>query len=306
MKIAVIGSTMMDVVSYTDTVPEAGETRAAKGFHVACGGKGANQAVAAAKLGADVLMVTAVGSDIFGKEARENFTKHGIETKYVKTAAGVANGVATILVEASSQNRILIHAGANETLSPEDIAAAGDDLAKCGLIVLQLEVPLQTVYAAIDFGCSHNIPVLLNPAPATTELSREMVKKCTYFVPNETELAILTGMPTGTLEEVKKAAKTLLAEGLKNIIVTMGGRGSLYMTENEEMIIPCRKVAAVDTTGAGDAYIGCFAASLAAGMEVKDALARASLYASLSVTRKGTQDSYAEPEVFADFCRQEQ
>lgn len=163
MKIAVIGSTMMDVVSYTDKIPEAGETRTATDFHTACGGKGANQAIAAAKLGADVLMLTCVGDDMFGRRALENFTQHHVDAKQVRVAAGVPNGVATILVDASSQNRILICNGANDHLTPAVVQEAAPDLEKCGLFVLQLEVPVETVYAAIDFAKKHGIKVLLKP-----------------------------------------------------------------------------------------------------------------------------------------------
>ena len=303
MKIAVIGSTMMDVVSYTDKIPEAGETRTATDFHTACGGKGANQAVAAGKLGADVLMVTCVGDDMFGRRALENFTEHHVDPRQVRVAAGVPNGVATILVEASSQNRILICKGANDHLTPQAIQEAAPDLEKCGLFVLQLEVPLPTVYAAINFAKDHGIKVLLNPAPATKALDMAQVCACDFFVPNETELAILTGRPTGTIPEIKKAAATLLDHGLKNIIVTMGEKGSLWLSKDREKLVPTLKVKAVDTTGAGDAFIGCFVEHYARTSDVIGAMERASKYAALSVTKKGTQDSYAEQEEFEEFLK---
>lgn len=301
MKIAVIGSTMMDIVSYTDTMPEAGETRSASGFHIACGGKGANQAIAAGKLGADVLMMTSVGDDIFGENARDNFIKHNVNTKYVFTAKKIANGVATIIVDASGQNRILINKGANEYLTPGLISMASDDLKQCGLFVLQLEVPLETVYAAIKFAKENNIQVLLNPAPASKELSFEMACQCDFFMPNETELAILTGKPTGTVDEIRAAAKGLLDNGLKNIIVTMGSRGSLWLTKDREELVPTLKVAAADSTGAGDAFIGCFAEHYARTGDILAAMQRASKYAALSVTKEGTQDSYAERTEFEQF-----
>ena len=303
MKIAVIGSTMMDVVSYTDKIPAAGETRTATDFHTACGGKGANQAVAAGKLGADVLMVTCVGDDMFGRRALENFTEHHVDPRQVRVAAGVPNGVATILVEASSQNRILICKGANDHLTPDSIKEAAADLEKYGLFVLQLEVPLPTVYAAIDFAVAHKIKVLLNPAPATQELDLQKVCECDFFVPNETELSILTGLPTGTIPEIKTAAAKLLDHGLKNIIVTMGDKGSLWLSQDTEKLVPTLKVKAVDTTGAGDAFIGCFVEHYARTGDVAAAMERASKYAALSVTKKGTQDSYAEKKEFEEFLR---
>lgn len=298
MKIAVIGSTNMDVVSYTDKIPEAGETRESTGFHTACGGKGANQAVAAGKLGADVMMITVIGDDIFGEKSMDNFIENHIDTDYVWTASEVASGVATILVDSTSQNRILIHKGANACLTPEVIDEAADALRECGLIVLQLEIPLETVYAAIDFGVANGIPVLLNPAPATKELSMEKACLCDFFVPNETELAILTGMSTATEADIKKAAMSLVKRGLKNVIVTMGSKGSMWVSKDDYLVIPAKTVDAVDTTGAGDSFIGCFVENYSRTRSIPEAMKEASLYASLSVTRKGTQESYLTREEF--------
>lgn len=298
MKIAVIGSTMMDIVSYTDQMPAAGETREVQGFHMACGGKGANQAIAAGKLGADVEMLTAVGDDLFGEKARQNFVAHHVDVKHVETIKGKANGIATILVDASGQNRILIHRGANDALLPASIEAAAEDLKRCGLFVLQLEVPLPTVYAAIRFAKAHGIEVLLNPAPATTALSLEMACQCDFFVPNETELSILTGKPVRTIDEIRIAGKALLQQGLKNLIITMGSQGSLWLCEGREELVPTCKVKAVDSTGAGDAFIGCFVEHYARTGDILAAMQRASRYAAFSVTRKGTQDSYATRDEF--------
>ncbi|MBQ3442734.1 MAG: ribokinase [Selenomonadaceae bacterium] len=302
MKIAVIGSTNIDVVSYIDKIPAGGETRAAQNFHTAHGGKGANQAVAAAKLGADVLMVSAVGDDLFGKGALENFRQNKIDTSRVSVIEGVATGEATIIVEASGQNRILLYKGANDKLTPELLMQAADDLKKCGLIVLQLEIPLETVYAAIDFANENKIPVLLNPAPAVKNLSIDMACKCDFFVPNETELGILTDMPVGSREEIKSAAQSLLSKGLKNITVTMGSQGALWLADGAEEFIPARKVQAVDSTGAGDSFIGCFVEHYSRTGDVLESIKRASLYATLSVTRKGTQNSYVGVDEFEKFC----
>ncbi len=298
MKIAVIGSTNMDLVSYTDKLPEAGETREAQAFHTACGGKGANQAIAAGKLGADVMMVTVIGDDLFGEKSMDNFMENNINTEFVWTATGVASGVATILVDSTSQNRILIHKGANDCLTPDVIEEAAEALKGCGLIVLQLEVPIETVYAAIDFGKENNIPVLLNPAPANKALSIEKACLCDFFVPNETELSILTGMPTGTEEQVKAAAQTLVDKGLKNVIVTMGSKGSMWLSKEDYLVVPAVKVEAVDTTGAGDSFIGCFVENYSRTKNIPEAMKEASQYASLSVTRKGTQESYLTREEF--------
>lgn len=301
MKIAVIGSTMMDIVSYMDRMPEGGETRRVEGFHIASGGKGANQAIAAAKLGADVVIMTAVGDDMFGEQSRKNFQNHHIDMSLVKTAKDTSNGIATIVVERSGQNRILINPGANEKLTPADIEKAGAELAACGLFVLQLEVPLETVYAAIRFAKKHDIKVLLNPAPASRELSLDMACQCDFFVPNETELSILVNKPVDTVAQVQEAAKSLVAQGLTNVIVTMGSRGSLLVTAEETQLVPSLKVDAVDSTGAGDAFIGCFVDTYARTQDVLGSMQRASQYAALSVTRKGTQNSYADAREFAAF-----
>eukprot|EP00439_Symbiodinium_sp_Y106_P071872 s701_g13.t1 len=300
-EIAVIGSCMVDLIAYTDSIPKAGETLLAKDFAMGCGGKGANQAVAASRLGASLLMMARVGDDAFAENTLANFRKHGVSTEFVSKVPGVSSGVAPIWVDADSQNRILIIPGANMHLRPADIAAAGERLSKCAMIILQLEIPLETVYAAIDFGNEHGIPVLLNPAPASTELDIDRACRCDFFVPNETELEILTGMPVGNDDEIAAAASSLLARGLKNLIVTLGDKGALWMHGEERQHIGAPSVAAVDTTGAGDAFIGCFAAQMAKGVSVEAAIGEAIQYASHSVTGKGTQTSYATAEEFAAF-----
>lgn len=299
MQIAVIGSCMVDLIAYTDTVPKAGETLVANEFAMGCGGKGANQAVAASRLGADVLMMGRVGDDAFADNTLANFEKYGVSTEFVTRVPGVSSGVAPIWVDADSQNRILIIPGANMHLQPTDIDAAADRLRQCSMIILQLEIPLPTVYAAIEFGNAHGIPVLLNPAPASRELDIDYACRCDYFVPNETELAILTDMPVGTDDEIAAAASSLLERGLKNLLVTLGDKGALWLHGDERRHVTAPAVSAVDTTGAGDAFIGCFAAEIARQTAVEEAIARAVRYASHSVTGKGTQTSYATAEEFS-------
>ena len=299
MDIAVIGSCMVDLIAYTDTIPKAGETLVAKEFAMGCGGKGANQAVAASRLGANVLMMGRVGDDSFADNTLANLQNYGVSTEFVTRVPGVSSGVAPIWVDAESQNRILIIPGANMHLLPGDIEAAGERLRQCGMIILQLEIPLPTVYAAIEFGNAHGIPVLLNPAPASRELDMDYACRCDYFVPNETELEILTGMPVGSDDEIVAAAASLLDRGLKNLIVTLGDKGALWLRGDGRDHFGAPRVDAVDTTGAGDAFIGCFAAELSRGSAVRDAIARAVRYASHSVTGKGTQTSYATADAFA-------
>ncbi len=296
MRIAVIGSNMVDLTSYITRMPVLGETLEAPDFSMGCGGKGANQAVAAAQYGADVLMLTKVGDDFFADNTIANFKKHGIDTRYVQKVPGVSSGVAPIFVDQSGQNSILIIKGANNDLRPADIDAAEPDLKSCKMIILQLEIPLETVYYAIDFGKKHDIPVLLNPAPATTELDLAKVCQCDFFMPNETELAILTGMPVSNEKEIEAAAKSLSARGLKHVIVTMGAHGSLLVDEDGTRRVEAYHVEAVDTSGAGDAFIGCFACCYIEQRDIIAAMKAASAFAALSVTKRGTQKSYPEKE----------
>ncbi|MEB0225492.1 ribokinase [Pseudomonas sp. 10S4] len=303
-KIAVIGSNMVDLITYIDRMPAQGETLEAPGFALGCGGKGANQAVAAAKLGADVLMLTKVGDDMFADNTLANFQRFGIDTRYVQRVPGVSSGVAPIFVQADSHNSILIVKGANAHLVPADIDAAAQALRECALIVLQLEINVETVYYAIAFGREHNIPVLLNPAPALAGLSREHLAQLDFLVPNESELALISGQTVDSPESALKAAKTLVASGIRHVIVTLGQQGALYVGEEGEFQIPGLRVAARDTTGAGDAFIGCFIQHWSRDHDIRAAMTQAVAYSACSVTGLGTQTSYPDALAFADFQRQ--
>ncbi|MBN7798427.1 ribokinase [Parahaliea mediterranea] len=298
MDIAVIGSNMVDLIAYIDRLPALGETLEADDFAMGCGGKGANQAVAAARLGAQVMMLGKVGDDLFADNTIANLKRAGVDTRHVHKVPGVSSGVAPIMVDRQSNNRILIIPGANKHLLPADIDRAAEDLMRCKLIVLQLEIPLQTVYHAIAFGNAAGIPVLLNPAPANAALDLDHACRCEYFIPNESELELITGLPVHSLDEVHTAANQLLGHGLHNLIVTLGSRGALYVTRDSHHQAVAPVVDAVDTTGAGDAFIGCFAQSVVGGMAVIPAIERSVAYAALSVTRRGTQASYPSGEDF--------
>lgn len=301
MDIAVIGSNMVDLITYIDRMPNEGETLEAPSFEMGHGGKGANQAVAAAKLKSDVMMVTKVGDDLFADDTIKNLAAHGINTDFTQKVAGVPSGVAPIFVDTESNNRILIIKGANQYLSPEDVDQAAEQLKTVSLIVLQLEIPLPTVYRAIEFGQQHNIPVILNPAPASHELDFAYVCKCDFFIPNGPELEILTGMPVETDEEVYEAASTLIEKGVKNVIVTLGSRGIIWMTKEQTHRVESHKVAAVDTSGAGDAFIGCFAHYYVQTGDVLESIKMANAFAALSVTKRGTQASYPDMEQLRQF-----
>ncbi len=306
-RIGVVGSNMVDLVTTIVRMPEAGETIEAPAFAIGAGGKGANQAVAAARLGAAVTMVSAVGDDVFGASTISSMQRAGIDTTHVREVAGVASGVAPIFVDPDGENRILIVKGANAHLGREDVDRAMPALAQCALILLQLEIPLETVYHTIDRAREAGVPVLLNPAPATPELALDRIRPITFFAPNQTELAILTGLPTGTRSEAERAARTLIEAGIETVIVTLGGDGALLVERDapEARHIAPVRVDPLDTTGAGDAFIGAFAHHFATlGMEVPAALARAAAYAAHSVTGRGTQSSFADAATFATFCKE--
>jgi len=296
-KIAVVGSANVDLVTFNDTFPRPGETIFGKKFDMGFGGKGANQAVAACRCGASVGMVAKVGSDLFGPATVTNFESLGVDASCVRIAEGISTGVAPIFVDPTGQNRILVIKGANETLSPEDVDSAAPLLSKADTILLQFEIPLATVYHVIHFAKSKGIRCIVNPAPALA-LDFKEVAASNYFVPNESEAEAITGLPVHTVEDAKKCADYLLAQGLSRVVITLGERGSLLATSQGMELIPAFKVNPIDSTGAGDAFIGSFAVFLAEGLTDKEALTRASLYAALSTTRVGTQKSFPSREEF--------
>jgi ribokinase len=300
-RIGVVGSNMTDLITYGPRLPRAGETLEAARFAVGRGGKGANQAVAAARLGARVAMVGRVGADDFGRETLRSLQSDGVDVTHVLATPGATTGVAPIFVAANGENSILIVKGANGLVSPKDVEAAADLLLSCDLILLQLEIPLETVYATIDWAHRCGRRVLLNPAPATEALAVERIASVDYFVPNQSELAILTNLPTETAAEAEAAARHLLDRGMKEIIVTLGGDGVLLVQPDRTLHIPAVPVEATDTTGAGDAFIGAFAFHLTSGHALEAALRKAAAYAALSVTRPGTQTSFAGADEFRGY-----
>ena len=295
--IAVVGSANVDLTTFNDVFPRPGETIFGKKFDLGFGGKGANQAVAARLCGANVGVVARVGNDLFGPATIKNFESQGIEASNVLLTEGVSSGVAPIFVDPSGQNRIIVVKGANDVLSPEDIDVAAPLLHKADTIVLQFEIPLRTVYHTVRFARANGIRCIVNPAPAQPIDFKE-VGVADYFIPNESEAETITGMPVHSIDEAKKSAEFLLRQGLRKVIITLGERGSLVASSDGMELIPAFKVNAVDTTGAGDAFIGSFAAFLSEGLPEKEALARANLYAALSTTKAGTQKSFCKRAEF--------
>jgi len=290
-RIAVVGSANIDLTTFADRFPKPGETIFGQKFDLGFGGKGANQAVAARLCGAEVFMVARVGSDLFGPATIENFRKQGIDPTHVKQVEGMSSGVAPIFVEPSGQNRILVVKGANDAVKPADVDAAAETLKSADCVVLQFEIPLETVYYTIAFARKHGIRCILNPAPAQP-VDMAALRDLDYFVPNEHEAETIAGSPVKNVDDAKKCADDLLKAGIRRVIITLGANGSLLASRDESEHVAAFAVKSVDSTGAGDAFIGSFAVFLAEGVPEREAVRRANLYAGLSTTGVGTQKSF--------------
>jgi ribokinase len=290
-RIAVVGSANIDLTTLADQFPKPGETIFGRKFDLGFGGKGANQAVAARLCGAEVCMVARVGDDLFGPATIENFTKLGIDATHVKKVEGLSSGVAPIFVEPNGQNRILVVKGANDALKPADVDAAAEMLKTADCIILQFEIPLETVYYTVAFARQRKIRCILNPAPAQA-VEKSVLAGLDYFIPNESEAETITGVAVKNLEDARKCAEKLLAGGIRRVILTLGANGSLLAGGGLIEHLASFAVKSVDSTGAGDAFIGSFAVFLAEGLPESEAVRRANLYAALSTTGVGTQKSF--------------
>ena len=290
-RIAVVGSANVDLTTFTDQFPKPGETIFGQKFDLGFGGKGANQAVAAKLCGAEVFMVARVGDDLFGPATIKNFEKLGIDATHVRQVAGVSSGVAPIFVDPNGQNRILVVKGANDALKPADVDAAADILKSVDCIVLQFEIPLETVYYTIKFARKNGIRCILNPAPGMP-VDVKAIAELDYFVPNESEAETISGLPVRNLDDAKKCATSLLSSGMRRVIITLGANGSLLAGREGMEHLPAYPMKSMDSTGAGDAFIGSFATFLGEGLSERDSVQRANLYAGLSTTGVGTQKSF--------------
>jgi ribokinase len=293
-RIIVIGSANIDLTTFTDVFPRPGETIFGRDFSLGFGGKSANQAVAARLCGADVAMVARVGDDMFGEATIQNFKSFGIDTSHVLITPGVSTGVAPIFVESNGQNRILVVKGANDRLTPEDVYAAKDVILRADKVVLGLEIPLLCSIKAMQFAREHGIQTIFNPAPAQV-LDLAEIGLADYVIPNETEAEVISGMPVRTLDEARKCARSLLDGGLSRVIITLGANGSLFGDHHHVEPFP---VEPIDTTGAGDAFIGSLAVFLSSGYSELEAISRANLYAALSTLSVGTQKSFVTADRF--------
>ena len=297
-KIVVVGSSNTDMVVKTPHLPAPGETVLGGEFVMAAGGKGANQAVAAARLGAEVTFVARVGQDVFGEQALAGFEREGLITEYVTADPTAASGVALIFVDATGENSIAVASGANACLSPHDVQQARQAIEAADVLLLQLETPVETVLAAARIAHQAGVRVILNPAPAPANpLPAELLACVDILTPNESELALLAGASAG----VEQAATQGLSQGVETVIVTLGAQGALIVTQDTRQTVPSFPVDAVDTTAAGDAFNGGLAVALAEGKVLAKAVRFANACGALATTRLGAQPSLPTRDEVAPF-----
>lgn len=290
--ICVVGSCNIDLSTYVGRFPTIGETLHGKDFRTDFGGKGANQAVMASKLGAPVVFVGKHGNDQFGSMVRENFKTYGINIDYLTTTEKAPTGVASIIVDGEGNNTIIVVKGANGLLAPIDVEAARSVIASSAILLCQLEVPIETVQTALHIARESGVMTILNPAPAPPRLSEELYSSCDLVCPNEHEAALLTGLRVTTPHEAVEAGKVLLTKGAQSVLITLGKQGSLLTTGNHTKHVPAEAVGAYDTTGAGDSFIGSLAFFLSRKMALEKAISRATKIASISIQSAGAQSSF--------------
>jgi ribokinase len=308
-RICVVGSANLDLNTYVERFPAPGETLHGRRFTTGHGGKGANQAVMAARLGGAVTLIARIGSDMIGRDMIEHFQHEGIDTRHITSTDGVSTGAAVITVDATGRNTIIVTPGANGMLTAVDVEAARPAIEAAGVLVCQQEVPAEANLAAMRIANRAGVPVIFNPAPVGDGMPGEAYALATVLCPNEHEASLLMGFswdrghpvhfqadagggPGPRIPETETAARELLARGSQSVVLTLGERGCLVVTASEVTALPAPAVEAVDTTGAGDAFIGSLAFFLARGEKLTEAARRANRIAAISVQFVGTQTSF--------------
>ncbi|MCB8994139.1 MAG: ribokinase [Bacteroidales bacterium] len=289
-KIIVIGSCNTDMVIKADRLPIPGETVIGGTFLMNPGGKGANQAVAAARMGGTVTFISKTGNDVFGKQSIELYKAEGINTRYIFSDPKNPSGVALITVDSAGENCIVVASGANASLCPADIESAKSEIESGDLVLMQLEIPIETVEYAADLAYKKGIPVILNPAPARA-LSEDLLKKLYMITPNKTEAEILSGIKVTNWDRARQAADVISAKGVDIVVITLGSLGAFIKENNNYHIVEAVKVKAADTTAAGDCFSGSLCVGLSEGLSVEDAVKLAARSSAITVTRMGAQSS---------------
>jgi len=302
--LVVIGSSNTDMVVKTARLPRPGETVAGGQFYMAAGGKGANQAVAAARLGAHVSFLARVGSDLFGTQAIENYDEEGIDTELILRDPEHPTGVALILVDQEGENLIAVASGANHAMTPADVDRAADRIREADAVLLQLEIPLEVVRHAVHLAAQAEVPVILDPAPAPENpLDSDLLREVTYLTPNESEAERLSGIPVRDETTARQAAEKLLGAGVRHVIITLGAQGALVAWAEQMLHVPGFSVEAKDCTAAGDAFNAGLAVAIAQGRPLLDAVRYAHMVAALSVTRLGAQPSLPTASEVVQFAQ---
>jgi ribokinase len=289
-KIVVIGSSNVDLIMKMDHLPEKGETVTEAVFMQVYGGKGANQAVAAARSGGKVTFISCVGQDAYTPQMVQNYDDEGIDTRFVFQEKRIASGHALIMIGGDGDNIISVAPGANYNLTPQRIDEAIPVIEEAAMIVMQYEIPEETIKYVVNLANQKKIPVMWNCAPARA-FDASYIPKINILVLNEVEAGFLAGMPVENQSDAEKAADILIKKGVEKVIITLGSQGAFVLTKNEKVSVPSYKVDAVDTTAAGDTFCGAFAVALVEGKFLKEALQFASAAAAISVTRMGAQPS---------------
>lgn len=301
-KIVVVGSSNTDMIIKLDHLPQPGETVLGGDFSTAAGGKGANQAVAAARAGGAVTFVARVGDDMFGRLAVEQFAADGIDVRHVTEDSDAPSGVALIFVDRNGENSIAVASGANAHLTPVDALSARDAVRDAQIMITQLETPIETVRAAVVLASEQGVPVILNPAPAQS-LGADILRHVSVLTPNETEAELLTGVKVSTTADAEAAAEKLASMGVEAIVITLGARGAFVFNADHSELIAGFDVQAVDTTAAGDVFNGALAVALAKEAPLLEAVHFANAAAALSVTKLGAQPSAPTLDEIEEFLR---